>query len=379
MGNKNMRNNINRVLIISLSLIIIFIIGMDFLLLKNKSFTNVITGLQKETNNNNIKPEVSKNIVFPDTQIYFSEDDVIWKYNPKTDLKENVAVGSTLSLSPDNKKLAYTFLKEPDSTNIGGVEILNLEDNSKEVLIPEQEGGFFFRRLTWSPSGRYLVVERGTGPGGGGELYDTSSLEKIPVSPFSCLPNYYWIDDNGIVFNYPVQLDRPWEAGYGTGIAIINTKDGSINRIKEPNSVEDYYIKGFVFPDKIYFRMEKVPNPKGWSDNDKRQTTYWIYDLTKNSFELTEEAFIPDNMLKKRIEEIFNSNIADKDRVDFGDRNYIQSAQLLKNDENWVAFLLIKDYRSAGLYIINFDIPGSLLKISDTSDEFSWPASKKTF
>ena len=180
--------------------------------------------------------EAEESISLPDDTIYFTNNEQIFSYNPKTKSINKITDGSGFDLSPDKTKIAYvTGYAEPQ----GGIFVIDLNTRETTQLYASNEDDRI-SRVNWSPDGKHLIVDQGTDVIREKNVIDSTSGQK-KIS-FTGVGPVYWLDIDLIVFIYPQDLGdegRPAGTGDGHGVASINLA-GSEKILLKATSTEDY-------------------------------------------------------------------------------------------------------------------------------------------
>jgi len=188
---------------------------------------------------------------------------------------------SAYATSDDKNNIAYLKscpLTGDASSCDRDIHIYNVR-NKQELTITA--GKSAQRTLSWSPDGRYIIVERGTGPQGSCEVY---SLETNQFNGCSYSGGIFWISEKEI-------LTPLYSSGYtprptientdAVGIKKINVETCQSESLLLPTNTADYSAVKFA-DNVLVVKKTYVDRPEDWVNaykESKLKTTYEKYDL----------------------------------------------------------------------------------------------------
>ncbi len=233
-----------------------------------------------------------------------------------------VAKGNGPTLSPDRSKIAYVRMDEDN--NIHLYEI----DTAKTEVIQTNERRL--RGVSWSLNAKYLITDSGTGPIGGGAVFEYPAGNKI--ASFGTYGKIEWINNNELVFVEPQEISppRPYGGGQGSGLAKVKLPNGERQILVQANGLEDFSllkVKNGI----VYFSKRTVKANDDWSYHEKQETTYW----QMNS----------DSSGKKTISkpEILSEKVAGYLPTEFSGYRIFSGPILHPSLSNWVIFDINKE------------------------------------
>ena len=298
-------------------------------------------------------------IEYPDVFIFYEYDDQIWKVNPKSEIKNKIANGISPSISPDKTKLAYVYgggnkYFRPSEANLTGIHIFDIK-TGKDMLLKHYDKDEPFGEVSWSPDGKYLVVDFGTDVVGSKVIIDTNTGREI-LNFVTFLDSYFWISNDEIVFNemQEVSEPRPWGGGEGMGIAILNL-NGQKKVLRKATDKEEYQLLQ-VLDDKIYFSLRTVDSPEDWEDENKHNITYWTMDKFGGNLTQVKEVESLDEKVKKLLPPPYN------------EYKFLYGTIPLSSNKDWIVFILNKKGESMSeneIFIMNVNNPSSIKKVAD--------------
>lgn len=268
------------------------------------------------------------------SSLYFISDKNLYLLSPLIS-KPIVFIDSVdeYEFSPDQKRVAY--IRDNGSKDIF---IKNLETNEELVINSESD---YNRGIDWSPEGKYLLVDAGTGPEGTIYTYD-STTGKFNTSFGD--GSIAWLDDRNIFITQRTKVEplRPWGTGEGFSLAKIDILSGITEIIANADATNDYSVRKI---DKtcLYYIKKQVKDPADWGALEEPLTTYYCLDLQNN-----ETKGVPDFSaestgvnLKKNLEKLFPEyNITNKSEI----------YEIVDNPlyKDWV---IMNIYKGGGIYI----------------------------
>ena len=264
--------------------------------------------------------------------------------------------------SADRKKVAYT--KEYGRNEIF---ILDLKTNNELIINGESNVN---RGISWSPEGKYLLVDAGTGPEGMLFSYDSSSgdfLRSFGDGRFD------WLDERHIFINQRTEVDpwRPWGAGEGYSLAKIDIVSGSVEIIIKADATNDYKIVKIDEPC-VYYSREQVKEQDDWGDPKKMNINYYCLDLKTNETreELDSQAETDLAKLRNKLEKIF---------PEFTVINKAKIYEIIENlmYKDWIVMSIYKSGEIGGIYsseivIFNLQEPRNTLQKLGNGARITW-------
>ena len=309
-------------------------------------------------------PAETATIDYPDSPIFYDYDDQIWQFNPKSEVKNKIANGIRAVISPDKTKIAYTYQGsnkyfKPSEVNLTGIHIFDIA-TGKDKLLKHYDKDYPIWQTSWSPDGKYLVIDSGTSPIRDKTVIDSNNGKEI-LSFTTYGGTYAWINDNEIVFSDLQDLTepRPYVEGEGTGIAVINL-NGQKRVLKTATDKKDYSFIQLV-DDKICFSLTTVESSEGWIDESKQTISYWTMDKFGNNLIQVEKIESLEEKIKKLLPSPYN------------EYKSLWYATSLSNNKDWVVFVLNKESKTTledEIFIININNPESIKKIGNGT----WPS-----
>lgn len=150
--------------------------------------------------------------------------------------------------SPDGKTLAY--IHQVDEQNLGQVMLYNLDEERSAALVeaPERSG-----ELEWSPDGRHLLLDSGTGSvrqlaivevASGAVLYETSALGSA------------WSPDGlhlALGLCQPLETPLSLETGDSVSLVILTLETGEKQVIFEGTSKQLYFPRAWLPDGRLFF------------------------------------------------------------------------------------------------------------------------------
>jgi len=308
-------------------------------------------------------PMETATIDYPASLIFYDYNDQVWQFNPKSEVKNKITNGIRAVISPDKTKIAYTYQGwnkhfKSSEANLTGIRIFDIA-TSKDKLLKHYDKDYSVWQTSWSPDGKYLVVDTGTSPVRDKTVIDSNTGKEI-LSFTTYNDSYVWINDNEIVFSdlQDITDPRPYGGGEGTGIAIINL-NGQKRVLKTATDKKDYSLIQLV-DDKIYFSLTTVESSEGWIDEANQTISYWTMDEFGNNLIQVEKI----ESLEEKIEKLLPSP--------YNEYKSLWHATSLTNT-NWVIFVLNKAGKTQledEIFIMDIDNPESIKKIGNGS----WPS-----
>jgi len=309
-------------------------------------------------------PVETATIDYPDSPIFYDYDDQVWQFNPKSEVKNKIANGIRAVISPDKTKIAYTYQGwnkyfKPSEVNLTGIHIFDIA-TGKDKLLKHYDKNYPVWQTSWSPDGKYLVVDTGTSSVRGKTVIDSNTGKEI-LSFTTYGDSYAWINDNEIVFSdlQDITEPRPYGGGEGTGIAIINL-NGQKRVLKTATDKKDYSFIQLV-DDKIYFSLTTVESSEGWIDETNQTISYWTMDKFGNNLIQVEKIESLEEKIKKLLPSPYN------------EYKSLWHATSLTNNKDWTVFVLNKTGKTQledEIFIMDINNPESIKKIGNGT----WPS-----
>ena len=134
---------------------------------------------------------------YPDTPVFFEHDEQVWQYEPKTEAIKKISEGIYPAVSPDRTKVAYIIQQ---SRIVHKIMIYDTKTGKSQVLSSGKKG---LERVPpwecdWSPDGKYLLIDFGTGPQRIKSVIESSTgKEVLTFSTIDCA----WICNDRIVYS----------------------------------------------------------------------------------------------------------------------------------------------------------------------------------
>lgn len=309
-------------------------------------------------------PAKTATIDYPDSPIFYEYDDQVWQFNLKSEVKKKIANGIRPVISPDKTKIAYTYQGsnkyfKPSEVNLTGIHLFDIA-TGKDKLLKHYDKDYPVWQTSWSPDGKYLVIDTGTSPVRDKTVIDSNNGKEI-LSFTTYSNSYAWINDNEIVFSdlQDITEPRPYGGGgEGTGIAIINL-NGQKRVLKTATDKKDYSFIQLV-DDKIYFSLTTVESSEGWIDESKQTISYWTMDKFGNNLIQVEKIEGLGEKIKKLLPSPYN------------EYKSLWYATSLTNNKDWTVFILNKESKTTledEIFIMDINNPESIKKIGNGT----WP------
>jgi len=310
-------------------------------------------GLISICSSENIGEEIS----YPSISMIYEYDCQLWIYESYFEKSKAITVGTGASLSPCRKKIAYSYNHmlhphDPLKAKLIGIHVIDLNTWSERKLeckrysIPQSMPPW---ETMWSPDGRYILVDSGTGPVREKTVFDSFSGKEI-IS-FDADSNCAWLKCQEIIYTNPIESKdrrRPGEHDYC--IAIIDL-DGCKRILKEGISGMNYRFVELMENDEIIFEQ--------WSNrgNTDNKAHYYTMDRKGKNLKRIDETEMLSGRIKKTL---LDSHIA-KEAI------RIKEASFVNKGSDWVIFVMNKESISSDadeIYIMNLTKPATLKKIA---------------
>jgi len=254
--------------------------------------------------------------------LLLTKDGELYTINP-VDLKRTLLLEDVAAFSSSEDKKNIAYLKTCSETvNTSqcdnNIYIFNIETGTTGKI---ESASFSQRNVYWSPDGKYILVEMGTGAIGLTRVFSVADGKETECS-FS--GDFLWINDHELVTN--LFLDgyaiRPGEINQATGVRKINVETCESENIILPSDTEDFHavkvIDGNLIVEKRY-----VAKKEDWVDfkgESKIQTTHEKYNLQTKTREpypsYAEELRKENSRIKSLLPDYINSKsifISDKE------------------------------------------------------------------
>ena len=313
--------------------------------------------------------KITINYPVNESTIYFVREGKLFKQSPLT---SNPVVFidkvDSYAFSPNKNKIAFTQGYGPDDSsnpNRGdnSVFIKHLQNESVDMVIESKYG--IYRYLQWSPTGDYLLVDSGTGPGGLVTIYDTGSWQVL--NSFNDT-NWIWFDDHVIYYSSMTKVtpDRPWGGGEGFGIGSLDITTGIKNLIVQADSYNDFSLLSLK-DSCIYYNKDSVEDPQDWYALNF-ETTYYCLDLSTNKLNTVQESTARSDKetLLENTKHIFPEYDIGKDEITRVFTNPIY--------DNWIIMVV---YHNDSIYnsdimLFNLDNPKDTLVSLAKGEQLTW-------
>lgn len=252
--------------------------------------------------------------------LMLTEDNKLYIISPIDKEKKLLIDGvSAYASSTDKNYIAYlkNCLLTGDQTKCDkDIHIYNLKTN-QEFNIPA--GQDTQRNISWSPDGRYVIVESGTSIMGSNRTY---SVETRRDSGCVFGGDVLWLNNNEFLTNSFLNnlTPRPGQLIYAKGVRKGNIENCIFDEFLLPTDTEDYSANK-ILEGEVVIQKDYVDKPEDWdnfSDGSKIKTTYEKYNLqTKQSIpypEYADEIKSKNDRLKSlvpfdvRVKRIFTSD-----------------------------------------------------------------------
>ena len=189
------------------------------------------------------------------SKLYYQQDSIVYERAPLNSDPKIFLNADSYEFSPDLTKVAY--FKEYGPGSDLNFYILDLKTKQTQTFKTESESK---RWLEWSPDGKYILVNSGTGPSGATEVYEVATGTKIGT--FDQMGGLIWIDNENFYKDEleDTQYMRPWEGGEGSSIVKMNLKTNAVTSILKTDDINDYRplsIKGSC----LYYVQTSVTTP----------------------------------------------------------------------------------------------------------------------
>lgn len=145
--------------------------------------------------------------------------------------------GSPVTVSPPDVRV-MAFARSPNGERIAYVALRN--DGRREVrmydmkartdspfLAPAESFEYAYAEVSWSPAGRYLAVDDGTGASGRAlHIFEAASGRRLRTLGYAY--SFAWIDEDRLAVGISVPVDPPLpvEDGQGALPAVVALPDG---------------------------------------------------------------------------------------------------------------------------------------------------------
>lgn len=175
------------------------------------------------------------------------------------------------AFSPNLQYLAYIKEYGPDSNN--DIRVLKLSDQTEKIF----QGSGFDRGVSWSPGGKYILVESGTGAEGALTVYKFTTGERL--SSFGDGP-MVWLDDENVVMSKLTQVNppRPNETDKGSSLAKVNVVTGKFQILMPADESNDYGLVS-VKGNCLEYSHDQVQTQDQWEDLDWTKSPHFCFDL----------------------------------------------------------------------------------------------------
>ena len=213
--------------------------------------------------------------------LMLTEDNKLYIINP-IDKERKLLIDGVSAYASSTDKNYIAFLKNclltGDQTKCDkDIHIYNLNTN-QEFNIPA--GQDTQRNISWSPDGRYVIVESGTSIVGSNKIY---SVETKRDSGCVFGGDVLWLNNKEFLTNSFLNnlTPRPGQLIYAKGVRKGNIENCIFDELLLPTDTEDYSaIK--ILEGEVVIQKDYVDKPEDWDDfseESKIKTTYEKYNL----------------------------------------------------------------------------------------------------
>ena len=294
------------------------------------------------------------------SKLYYQQDSIVYERAPLNSDPKIFLNADSYEFSPDLTKVAY--FKEYGPGSDLNFYILDLKTKQTQTFKTESESK---RWLEWSPDGKYILVNSGTGPSGATEVYEVATGTKIGT--FDQMGGLIWIDNENFYKDEleDTQYMRPWEGGEGSSIVKMNLKANAVTSILKTDDINDYRplsIKGSC----LYYVQTSVTTPEGWNIGEFIETEKCLDLQTGQSRVATK------GETKDKDEELINTmmNLLKLDSEN-GDFLYVIDNEKIANWKIAYAYSDGSIY-NANLYIVNEQNPAGTLTFIGQGASIVW-------
>jgi hypothetical protein len=278
--------------------------------------------------------------------------------SPPTVFLEQV---DSYAFSPDKKFIAYIKEYGPDSDN--DVNILNI-DKKTSVVIPGQEVN---RSVDWSPDGKYVVVDAGTGPDGSMTVYDAFTGKEIMSFADGQLLWY-----SGLIYmtqSTAVETPRPWDTGNGRSVVMVDISNRKSKVLVRADDNNDYHAIR-ITDGCLYYSRSTAESQEDWTNSSKIVSSTNCYNLSTGVSTIVSNklASSGEDILRTQIEKAF----PEYDRRD--QNNYFSTVRTHPRHQDWV---IAEIYHGESVYmssivIFNLKNPRDTFQKITTGTGISW-------
>lgn len=253
---------------IALLLVIIIVLVFQYCVLLKSNRGVVIDEEENKEPASTVTTELDNKL---DGVLYYENEEQIYAFDLGSGQTRKIVDGSRPTLSSDKTKLAYVRYS-PNSRLEDEVYYYDLTTNSKVLFVKFNEKDFMPNATieSWSPDGKHVIIDSGTGPGRFKSVHSFPGAIEKAGFPAHGLPS--WIDNDTVVFTEgDFHLARETDAS-GFGVSIVST-DGKLTRLKTPTLLTDYSVL-HAEGETIYFQKSSVKTFSDWG-KEKIEETYW--------------------------------------------------------------------------------------------------------
>lgn len=299
-----------------------------------------------------------KSISYPVFSLIYEYDCQLWLYESKPQKSKKIAVGAGASLSPCKRKIAYAYnhmlrYYNPSKADLIGIHVIDIETWSERKLECKR---YSFRHslppweTLWSPDGRYILVDSGTGTEREKTVFDSENgKEKLSFDADSCCA---WLNCREIVYTIPLEIKdqrRRFECNFSIGVIDIDSRK---RILKDGTPEKNYRFLEYVDNRKIFYEQW---SPKSGYDG---KTQFWIMDAKGKNLKKADETVTLSGKIRKALTVLYGSSKTLS----------ISEACCITRTGDWVIFVLNKESVSSGadeICIMRLSKPETIKKIVD--------------
>ncbi len=203
------------------------------------------------------------------TTVYFQREDKT-VFEAKMQLASGKIQTSNSSISPEilvqedivgvsKDKNLYAYAPDTDD---GQFKVKDRTTN-KELIVDNKDHSI--QKLSFSPSGEYLIVVSGSSQSKIVNVYETKEYSKY-LTLDMLGTDIYWTDDDKFISNYATKLKnpRPWSEGNASGIRYVLLDEKKVETLVTPTETEDFVLTSYE-AGKGIITSSFVENETAWS------------------------------------------------------------------------------------------------------------------